>query len=206
MSFPNKRSKLFFFLTRCPVFLQWIYFWFLARSNNPRTLTVIIPIFMYWCWADRIIPVTSIYELDKKWDYLDYDLLDMYYDNKELPRRSDSSGYCVCHVTFLLTEAVLFIAPIASGMVLLFHACSVYYWILGLLHVRYYETLQHDEVYYRVIAAMEEFRKKSIFGFFAMRRVRGSGRPPFYPIITVVFWVVGILIAYAEILIAYFVK
>ena len=195
MSFPNKQSKLFFFLTMLPFFGEWVCF-AVSEHNGISIGYVIFPVLICHCWADRIIPVTSIYELESKWDYVYFNLLDVYYDNKELVRRSDSSGYLVCHVTFILMELLLFLVPGKASLMLLFHACSVYYWLLGLLHVRNYEILRHDRVYQNVVLTLEQMRNKSLLGVIVEKRAKGRSVITFYPIISLLFWMAGILIAY----------
>lgn len=188
------RSRLFFLMTLCPFFAEWVCCAISIRYNIELGY-VIIPFLMCHCWVDRIIPVTSIYELNDKWDYLQYDLLEMYYDEREALRRPVYSGLNVCTVTFLITEVALFLIPWEPRLMLLFHACSVYYWLLGMLHVRCHEILQHDKVFIDLVIALENFRAKSIFGFLVQQRGRGRARP-FYPGLSILFSILGVVIAY----------
>ena len=181
-----------------PAFLLGYSFMLLEsadRNDLGPGFAYFISYFMFLSWTDRIIPVTSIYQLNNKWNYIDYDLMNMYYDGTKLSRRSETSGYRVCHAFFLIYQLIIIIAHLNPAPALTLHISSVYYWVLGLLHVRHYDSLRHDEVYLRFIKIMDNFSKRSIFGFVALKRAKGRGGP-FFPIIAL-FWILAWVLFFA---------
>ena len=202
MSFKKKTARLFFLMTLCPFFSEWGALFLAPLTELSQEIIVSIATILFLmchCWVDIIIPIKSIYLLGESENRLAYSFFDMYYSdyyrNEKPVRRSVCSGIRICVIAFLIVEVALSVVPVKIGIMLPFHACSIFYLILGVLNVLCYDRIRFDEEYRSVVEFLEEFRKNSVFGFIALRTVEIRSGFINYPLIYVAFWMLGFIIA-----------
>lgn len=117
----------------------------------------------------------------------------LFISNEKSPvRQSNRSGIAVCVRMFLVIELLLVVAgsmwntsyiQTHKGVLLSYHVISVYYLVLGVLNVYFYEYIHYDGICCRVERLLLPFR----------RRPPIPGTVATYRTLTILFLVMGIL-------------
>ncbi len=186
-------------MTLIPFLSEWVVLIMAAHEIYIERYEFLVIFFLPWLmchyWMDMIIPVTSIYQLSPLQILTLFGFYDLYYSEEKPERRSKYSGLTICTIAFVINELFLIGLSVLTKVVILLHLCAIFYYGLSLLNVRYYETLQYDDVYRGVVDTLEEIRLQSRLGFILRRAARGKEGFVNYPFIAVAFWTLGIFLA-----------
>ena len=187
MSYEKKPAWWFFWLVVAPYMLQCILWAAMLFEREHRTnfgFTILASGMLTGGWMHIAVPDHSLYEFVT------------FQGKEQRVRRSVQSGMRVCVVVFTIVELVLFVAGLFLHMKLkcvfpILHACSLYYFILGLLNVLRYEEIQYDVCYYEARNRIDAFHDENKLGFIT----KHTYRDPFgCPILDILIWGTGILL------------